>query len=47
MKKTMEITCRVNRTVALRKVWDTIVPKRQAVVVMNAAFFASVKKIKE
>ena len=36
----------MNRTVALRKAWDTIVTESQTVVVMNAAFFASVEKIK-
>ena len=46
MKKTTEITCRVNRTVELEKKWNTIVTESQAIVVMNAAFFASVEKIK-
>ena len=45
MKKTMDIICRMNRTVALRKAWTTIVTKSQVVVVMNAALLASVEKM--
>ena len=47
MNKTTEITCSVNRTVPLRKAWSTIATKSQDAVVINAALFESVEKIKE
>ena len=47
INKTTELTCSVNRAVPLSKAWATVVTKSQDAVVMNAALFESVEKIKE